>query len=129
MYHAKKFSTVPLVPHKAQCTEQLPDIGGFPETIGNNSSNSGESGKHRLRWTSDLHDRFVDAITQLGGPDSGYFMFSNGSLKLNINEKRLNSIYEGCVLFNLATNHFTASIKFKNFLCFLLFEPKGGSAF
>ncbi|CAH9072088.1 unnamed protein product [Cuscuta epithymum] len=22
----------------------------------------------RLRWTTDLHDRFVDAITQLGGP-------------------------------------------------------------
>ncbi|XP_058113037.1 protein PHR1-LIKE 3-like isoform X2 [Magnolia sinica] len=24
--------------------------------------------KPRLRWTSDLHDRFVDAVTQLGGP-------------------------------------------------------------
>ena len=26
--------------------------------------------KTRLRWTPELHDRFVDAITQLGGPDS-----------------------------------------------------------
>ncbi|XP_058114584.1 protein PHR1-LIKE 3-like isoform X3 [Magnolia sinica] len=25
--------------------------------------------KPRLRWTADLHDRFVDAVTQLGGPD------------------------------------------------------------
>ncbi|CAN1144473.1 Protein PHR1-LIKE 3 [Linum perenne] len=25
--------------------------------------------KPRLRWTTDLHDRFVDAVTQLGGPD------------------------------------------------------------
>ncbi|RDX68326.1 Myb family transcription factor PHL11, partial [Mucuna pruriens] len=25
--------------------------------------------KPRLRWTSDLHDRFVDAVTKLGGPD------------------------------------------------------------
>ncbi|KQJ96286.1 hypothetical protein BRADI_3g22297v3 [Brachypodium distachyon] len=25
--------------------------------------------KPRLRWTADLHDRFVDAIAQLGGPD------------------------------------------------------------
>ncbi|KAK6914384.1 MYB-CC type transcription factor, LHEQLE-containing domain [Dillenia turbinata] len=25
--------------------------------------------KPRLRWTPDLHDRFVDAITQLGGPN------------------------------------------------------------
>lgn len=26
--------------------------------------------KPRLRWTSELHDRFVDAVSQLGGPDS-----------------------------------------------------------
>ncbi|WOG99920.1 hypothetical protein DCAR_0519276 [Daucus carota subsp. sativus] len=25
--------------------------------------------KPRLRWTAELHDRFVDAVTQLGGPD------------------------------------------------------------
>ncbi|XP_010278794.1 PREDICTED: myb family transcription factor PHL11-like [Nelumbo nucifera] len=25
--------------------------------------------KSRLRWTPDLHDRFVDAVTKLGGPD------------------------------------------------------------
>lgn len=26
--------------------------------------------KPRLRWTTDLHQRFVDAVTQLGGPTS-----------------------------------------------------------
>ncbi|CAL5429372.1 unnamed protein product [Camellia sinensis] len=26
--------------------------------------------KPRLRWTADLHDRFVDAVTKLGGPDT-----------------------------------------------------------
>ena len=31
--------------------------------------------KPRLRWTADLHDRFVDAVTQLGGPSS-YFSTS-----------------------------------------------------
>uniref|UniRef100_A0A0E0LU25 MYB-CC type transcription factor LHEQLE-containing domain-containing protein n=1 Tax=Oryza punctata TaxID=4537 RepID=A0A0E0LU25_ORYPU len=28
--------------------------------------------KPRLRWTADLHDRFVDAVAQLGGPDSKF---------------------------------------------------------
>lgn len=31
--------------------------------------------KPRLRWTSDLHDRFVDAVTKLGGPESSSFFF------------------------------------------------------
>lgn len=28
--------------------------------------------KPRLRWTADLHERFVDAVTQLGGAGSKY---------------------------------------------------------
>lgn len=31
--------------------------------------------KPRLRWTAELHERFVDAVTQLGGPDSSYQFF------------------------------------------------------
>ncbi|KAM6550634.1 hypothetical protein CsatB_000442 [Cannabis sativa] len=35
----------------------------------NNGSSSSSDGKERLRWTQDLHDRFVNAVTKLGGPD------------------------------------------------------------
>lgn len=36
----------------------------------NNSNNSNLASKQRLRWTNELHERFVDAVAQLGGPDS-----------------------------------------------------------
>lgn len=38
--------------------------------------------KPRLRWTSDLHDRFVDAVTKLGGPDSEYSIHSVHVIKI-----------------------------------------------
>ncbi|KAJ3693213.1 hypothetical protein LUZ60_008693 [Juncus effusus] len=34
-----------------------------------NNNNNNNSNRQRLRWTNELHDRFVDAVTQLGGPD------------------------------------------------------------
>eukprot|EP01018_Ginkgo_biloba_P038333 Gb_05469 [translate_table: standard] len=72
MYHAKKFSTMSLVPHKSQGPDQQMNsgapVGGAHNAL-SSSTNSGGAGKQRLRWTPDLHDRFVDAITQLGGPD------------------------------------------------------------
>ncbi|GER52806.1 homeodomain-like superfamily protein [Striga asiatica] len=35
----------------------------------NASSNPNLASKQRLRWTHELHERFVDAVAQLGGPD------------------------------------------------------------
>lgn len=41
---------------------------------GNSLSNSPSlSSKQRLRWTHELHERFVDAVAQLGGPDRKFF--------------------------------------------------------
>ena len=66
MYHAKKFSMTSLVPHKTQGVElaavpPMKNTTSFPVvTFG---SGSAGVGKQRLRWTSHLHDRFVDAIT------------------------------------------------------------------
>ncbi|XP_041024094.1 myb family transcription factor PHL7-like isoform X6 [Juglans microcarpa x Juglans regia] len=78
MYHAKKFSMTSLVPHKGQGGGGEPVStgsgvsGGCAAVVIKNSTpaaSAGGTGKQRLRWTSDLHDRFVDAISQLGGPD------------------------------------------------------------
>ncbi|XP_022772251.1 myb family transcription factor PHL11-like [Durio zibethinus] len=47
--------------------------GGGVEGGGNYRYENGvvmtKDAKPRLRWTADLHDRFVDAVTKLGGPD------------------------------------------------------------
>uniref|UniRef100_A0ACD5TA27 Uncharacterized protein n=2 Tax=Avena sativa TaxID=4498 RepID=A0ACD5TA27_AVESA len=68
MYHAKKFS-VPFAPQRAQNNEHISNIGAFGGPSISNPANPVGNGKQRLRWTSDLHNRFVDAIAQLGGPD------------------------------------------------------------
>ncbi|XP_068323668.1 myb family transcription factor PHL7-like isoform X2 [Pyrus communis] len=36
---------------------------------GNSLNNPNLASKQRLRWTRELHERFVDAVAQLGGPD------------------------------------------------------------
>ncbi|XP_051135985.1 myb family transcription factor PHL7 isoform X2 [Andrographis paniculata] len=41
-----------------------------PTSGGNNANNNPNlASKQRLRWTHELHERFVDAVAQLGGPD------------------------------------------------------------
>lgn len=98
MYHAKKFSTVSLVPHKMQGSEPVSNAGAMGSSSVKSSPPPGGSGKQRLRWTEDLHNRFVDAITQLGGPDSGYFLFSN-----EISFKSIFIPQEVCILLKLIT--------------------------
>ncbi|OWM85676.1 myb family transcription factor PHL7-like isoform X2 [Punica granatum] len=50
-------------------------LEGGPSTMepvngGNNANNNSNlASKQRLRWTHELHERFVDAVAQLGGPD------------------------------------------------------------
>ncbi|KAL9257829.1 Myb family transcription factor PHL7-like protein [Drosera capensis] len=80
MYHPK-LSTTTLVSHKTQASEPVANAGVTDTSI-KNSSPSGGSGKSRLRWTPDLHERFEDAIKQLGGPDSGNWATPKGVLRV-----------------------------------------------
>lgn len=48
---------------------------------GNGSGDSGlvlsTDAKPRLKWTPDLHARFIEAVNQLGGADSEYYVTTN----------------------------------------------------
>lgn len=64
-----------LVPCRAQGDEQLTAVAAGSGGPTGNSAPTGGSGKQRLRWTSELHDSFVEAIAQLGGPESAYLLY------------------------------------------------------
>lgn len=71
MYNVRKYPAVSLMPPRSQGPEQ--HMASAVPMGSNNANNSpvasGMASKQRLRWTPDLHQSFVDAVTELGGPD------------------------------------------------------------
>lgn len=74
MYQQKSGPSASLVPSNTMVHGQHLDSGAntVDSVSGgtNHSNNPNLASKQRLRWTHELHDRFVDAVAQLGGPDS-----------------------------------------------------------
>ncbi|KAL3627198.1 Myb transcription factor phl7 [Castilleja foliolosa] len=72
MYQPNDVPSSSLV-HNEQVVLSQPDCGASamdPICGANNvSNNQNLASKQRLRWTHELHERFVDAVAQLGGPD------------------------------------------------------------
>ncbi|XP_048141451.1 myb family transcription factor PHL7-like [Rhodamnia argentea] len=73
MYQQNSVPSSSLVPSNTMVHGQHLDSGANTmDSMGggtNHSNNSNLTSKQRLRWTHELHDRFVDAVAQLGGPD------------------------------------------------------------
>ncbi|KAL3741065.1 hypothetical protein ACJRO7_022221 [Eucalyptus globulus] len=73
MYQQRSVPSSSLVRNNSFTEGQQLDCGAdamVPMNGGNSlSNNSNLASKQRLRWTNDLHERFVDAVAQLGGPD------------------------------------------------------------
>ncbi|KAL3820866.1 hypothetical protein ACJIZ3_006771 [Penstemon smallii] len=72
MYQSKGVPSSSLVHSNPVVQSQPLDCGAStmdPIGGGNNSNSSNLASKQRLRWTHELHERFVDAVAQLGGPD------------------------------------------------------------
>lgn len=73
MYQPKAVPSPSLVHNNSLVHGQHSDCGAstMDPVNGGNSLNNNPSlaSKQRLRWTHELHERFVDAVAQLGGPD------------------------------------------------------------
>ncbi|XP_059634600.1 uncharacterized protein LOC132276958 [Cornus florida] len=73
MYQPKGVPSSSLVRENSVSHSQQLDCGASsmePISGGNSLSNNPSlASKQRLRWTHELHERFVDAVAQLGGPD------------------------------------------------------------
>ncbi|KAK6265158.1 hypothetical protein SCA6_020592 [Theobroma cacao] len=73
MYQPKTVPGSSLVRNNSIVHGQHLDCGASqmdPISGGNSLTNNPNlASKQRLRWTHELHERFVDAVAQLGGPD------------------------------------------------------------
>ncbi|CAA7407852.1 unnamed protein product [Spirodela intermedia] len=72
MYQPNPASRLHLTPGSQVVHDQNREMSGNPAIPGNggrNLNNSTLASRQRLRWTHELHECFVDAVSQLGGPD------------------------------------------------------------
>lgn len=84
MYQMKKYSSLALAPHRHH------QVSSYAPTLSTGEMNPVDP-KPRLRWTPELHERFVDAVNQLGGADSE-FIFSLILISLPFHQNVLTSL-------------------------------------
>ncbi|XP_073048016.1 myb family transcription factor PHL7-like [Primulina eburnea] len=69
MHQHKGVPSSSLVHNNAVVRSQSLDCDSSAMDCISGGNNASLASKQRLRWTHELHDRFVDAVAQLGGPD------------------------------------------------------------
>lgn len=72
MYQLNPGSRFGLTPRNHNFDEHKQEMSGnagIPGNGGRSLSNSAIASRQRLRWTHELHECFVDAVSQLGGPE------------------------------------------------------------
>ncbi|XP_008782978.1 myb family transcription factor PHL7-like [Phoenix dactylifera] len=72
MYQPKPISNLVSAHSNPLVCDQPIELAGNnmgPCSGGTNQNNPNLASRQRLRWTHELHERFVDAVTQLGGPE------------------------------------------------------------
>jgi len=62
--------------------------------MGSSRSRGSATAKERLRWTPELHDRFVVAVNRLGGPDSKSFFASIVSINYPMHNHHLIMVHK-----------------------------------
>ncbi|KAL6639912.1 hypothetical protein ACP70R_022222 [Stipagrostis hirtigluma subsp. patula] len=69
MYQPSPISNIGMTQSVPGAHEQMELGAGAMVPHNGGNSNPSMAARQRLRWTNELHDRFVEAVTQLGGPD------------------------------------------------------------
>jgi hypothetical protein len=75
MQEAQRVSSIPVTVlnhnanYRSSAAQMDDSINRLPEAA--------TSQKQRIRWTTELHDLFVDAVKSLGGPDGESLVFDS----------------------------------------------------
>ncbi|KAL6838992.1 hypothetical protein ACP4OV_031219 [Aristida adscensionis] len=69
MYSPKPLASLGQTHNNSVVHQQHTESGGNGMGSDNGANNNNLAARQRLRWTNELHERFVEAVTQLGGPD------------------------------------------------------------
>lgn len=73
---------------KLTCNQSHQSVAPAADSVSSHTSKAAAAHKPRMRWTPELHERFVEAVSKLDGPESK-FSSSSVQKKQDLVEKPL----------------------------------------